>query len=187
MEKMNKNKVSYIFIVVIVIGFFGGWYYLTQNKGLELEITGEKMTELKNETIEEIMVDVTGEVNEPGVVILAQDARLVEVIEAAGGFTENADQDAVNLARKIKDEEKIVIPEMGEKSQNNSNHENALININTASAEELNTLPGIGDAIAQGIINYREKNGSFTELEQLKNVSRIGDKLFEGLSQYITF
>jgi competence protein ComEA len=134
----------------------------------------------------EIMVHITGAVVKPGVVSLKADARLVEAIEKVGGLTENADVNSLNLARKLQDEEKIHVPAVGEVDQTSNSITSQQININTASLEELKNLPGVGDVIAQGIIDYREKNGGFKQLEELKNVNRIGDKIYEGLTDSIT-
>ena len=134
----------------------------------------------------QMMVHITGAVKQPGVVSLNQGARLIEAIELVGGVTETADLDSLNLARKLQDEEKIHIPAIGEVSQSSLTGENTKVNINTASLEELKSLPGVGDVIAQGIIDYRQKNGGFKQLEELKNVTRIGDKIYEGLSELIT-
>lgn len=188
MDKIDKNKILYFLVVIIAVGISWGWYHLTQSQGVEVSVSGveEVKANSNDSSADKIIVYITGAVNNPGVVTLSKDARMVEALDAVGGLTDTADADAINLARKLKDEEKIHIPGEGEVSNTNINSESGLININTASLEELKSLPGVGDVIAQGIIDYREKNGNFIQLEELKNVTRIGDKVFEGVSQLIT-
>jgi len=187
MDKLDKNKLIYLFGIIVILGVFWGWYYLGQSTGTELSVSGAEAVKPEDDaaTGEKIVVYITGAIKNPGVIELTGNARLAEAVEATGGLLDTADVEAINLARKLKDEEKIHIPIMGETSKTNGTSDNGLININTASLEELKSLPGVGDVIAQGIIDYREKNGNFTQLEDLKNVTRIGDKIFEGLSQLI--
>ncbi|URN83365.1 helix-hairpin-helix domain-containing protein [Acetobacterium wieringae] len=172
------------------MGVFWGWYHFKESSDTAISISDA--TALENGADEnnqsdqgQMMVHITGAVKQPGVVSLKPEARLIEAIELVGGLTETADVDSLNLARKIQDEEKIHIPAMGEVSATAVSSENDKVNINTASLEELKSLPGVGDVIAQGIIDYREKNGGFKQLEELKNVTRIGDKVYDGLSESI--
>ena len=139
--------------------------------------------------------------------LLKEGSRIIDVLDMAGGALEDADLNLLNLAEKIFDEQKIYIPKIGEeidKSQikvenrddgelkvhtaNNSvkNSTNNLININTASLDQLQSLPGIGAVIAQNIIDYRNSQGPFRSIEEIKNVSRIGDKTFEKIKDKIT-
>ena len=115
-----------------------------------------------------------------------------------GGFTEDADIGSINLAEFVKDEQHYVVTKIGETpspqtvSSNtgtttpNKANNNSLININTATKEELKSLNGIGDALSQRIIDFREQNGAFSDIESIKNVSGIGEKKFEGIKDYIT-
>lgn len=192
MDKLNRNKILYILIVLVFLCVFWAWYQFKTSDGAEISVSEAENIE-KNDSESDsasknnvIMVHITGAVNHPGVVTLNQDARLVEAIEAVGGLTESADVNTLNLARKIKDEEKIYIPMVGEVTESTAADETKKININTASLEELKSLPGVGDVIAQGIIDYREKNGGFKQLEELKDVTRIGDKIYEGLTDSIS-
>ena len=192
MDKLDRNKILYILIVLVFLGIFWGWYHLKTSSGTQMSVTdAENTSENSSETGSDakdgkVMVHITGAVLNPGVVTLNQDARLAEAIAAVGGLTDGADISSLNLARKVKDEEKIHIPANGEVVETAKTGAANKININTASLEELKSLPGVGEVIAQAIIDYREKNGSFTNPEELKNVTRIGDKIYEGLSESIT-
>nr|WP_320025175.1 helix-hairpin-helix domain-containing protein [uncultured Acetobacterium sp.] len=191
MDKLDRNKILYILIVLVFLGVFWGWYYFKTANGVEMKVSETAtLKEVGSENNEsdstEIMVHITGAVVKPGVISLNADARLVEAIEKVGGLTENADVNSLNLARKLQDEEKIHVPAVGEVTQTSNSSTSQQININTASLEELKSLPGVGDVIAQGIIDYREKNGGFKQLEELKNVNRIGDKIYEGIIDSIT-
>ncbi|KNZ42694.1 ComEA family DNA-binding protein [Acetobacterium bakii] len=187
MDKIDKNKLIYLLGVMAVLGLFWGWYHLSQSNETKLSVSGAEAVKSEDDTVseEKIIVYITGAIKNPGIVELTGEARLAEAVEATGGLLNTADLEAINLARKLKDEEKIHIPIIGETKETSSINDSGLVNINTADLEELKSLPGVGDVIAQGIIDYREKNGNFTQLEELKNVTRIGDKVFEGLSQLI--
>lgn len=183
----HRNKLLYILIVLVFLGVFWGWYWNQNSQESEIILSGSQVNDEAEETAGEIiMVHVTGAVNAPGLISLPAGSRLMEAVSLAGGFTESADQSAINLARKIKDEEKIVIPLLGEASQLSGVTTDGRININTADLAELKSLPGIGEVLAQNIIDYRKENGSFTQLEDLMNVNRIGDKIFESIADSIT-
>lgn len=165
---------------------------------------------------EMVSVDIKGEVNIPGIYMLPVSARVIDVISQAGGLTENADTTVINLSKKVKDEMVIIIyskeqvknfeetKKQEEYLQNKciQPDENAIqndaciansattisgkININTATQEELMTLTGIGASKAKDIISYRETNGPFTNIEDLKNVSGIGESTFARIKENIT-
>lgn len=162
------------------------------------------------ETAEEtkkIVVDVAGEVKKPGVIELDEGSRIKDAIELAGGVTNKADTSDMNLAYKLEDGMKIKVPSkkinagktvdvyastdagIGVKTQESSasdiNNKTKIININTASQKELETLPGVGSATASKIIKYREEKGKFKKKEDIKNVSGIGDSKYEKLKDYI--
>lgn len=118
--------------------------------------------------------------------------RVIDVIERAGGFRENADSLQVNLSQRVHDEMVIYVPVQGENIPVSTllpapagTSNNGKININTASATELETLPGIGPQKAEAIIQYREENGPFQKAEDLMKVSGIGEKTFEKLKEHI--
>jgi competence protein ComEA len=140
---------------------------------------------------QELAVDIKGAVKNPGVYEMEQGDRITDAIQAAGGFAGNADQNQVNLAAKVKDELVIYVPQTGElpsvfASPLQQESAGELVNINTASTEELQTLNGIGPAKAEAIIAYREEKGGFQKKEDLLNVSGIGEKSFEKMEEAIT-
>lgn len=139
-----------------------------------------------------IVVDIGGEVVSPMVVELDEGSRVGDAIEAAGGVTENADLTDINRAAFVEDGEKIYIPRAeidGEGDGSSSGYQagrgDGKININTADSAQLQELDGIGPATAQKIIDYRKENGRFSSIEDIKNVSGIGDKSFEKIKDRI--
>ena len=144
-----------------------------------------------------VTIDMSGEVINPGVYKLNNGDRIIDALVVAGGLGANADRDWVNKnlnqAEKLVDGQKIYIPKVGEVLgtsrdvlQNvSTNTETKIVRINTATAEQLDTLNGIGPAMAQRIIDYRTQNGGFKNIEELKLVSGIGDKLFEKIKDDI--
>ncbi|MDQ0161274.1 helix-hairpin-helix domain-containing protein [Aeribacillus alveayuensis] len=135
-----------------------------------------------------IYVDVKGAVKNPGVYEVKETDRVLTVIEKAGGFHENADINQVNLAAKLVDGSIVYVPKIGEQASNDNNQSpsNNKININNATMEELQTLTGIGPSKAEAIISYREENGPFQAVDEIKNVSGIGEKSFEKIKDDIT-
>jgi competence protein ComEA len=137
----------------------------------------------------EVAVYVTGAVAKPGVYYLPQESRVQDALEAAGGPTVNADLDRVNLAQRVHDEDQIYVPEIGEENlptTTSGGSGEGLININTASAAELESLPGIGPVLAQSIVDYRETHGPFGTVEEITEVQGIGQAVFEGIRELIT-
>ncbi|MDR3090680.1 MAG: helix-hairpin-helix domain-containing protein [Clostridiales bacterium] len=151
----------------------------------------------------EIKVYILGEVANPGVYLANERDRVEDVLSLAGGATDQADLAKVNLAEYVSDEQKIIIPKVGDETfapepakettkskpaptQTASTKTSGKININTASAGELTALPGVGESIAGSIVSYREANGAFKRAEDIMNVRRIGEKTFEGMKDMIT-
>lgn len=145
---------------------------------------------------QQVFVDIKGAVMYPGVYELQSDQRIIDAVQLAGGYMENADTQYVNHAQKVQDEMVIYIPikgeQLGDVSTNllmlptESQNKEQKININLADVETLTTLPGIGPSKAQSILSYREENGRFSTIDDLRNVSGIGDKTFEKLKDSIT-
>lgn len=155
---------------------------------------GEPVTILPPPTRSPILVHVSGAVVEPGVYSLPPDSRVQDAVEVAGGLAEEAFTSNLNLAAPVSDGDKVFIPRIAEEISSNSNSQSPSqssnpsfpININTASADQLDLLPGIGPAKAQAIIDYRESNGPFTAIEQIQNVPGIGPATFENIKELIT-
>jgi len=157
--------------------------------------SGQAVTLLPVPTEKPIVIQVTGAVPRPGVYALAQGSRVQDAISAAGGFLIDADKTGINLARALEDGEQLDIPSSDGSSPVIedtptalvlSGAEADLININTASSTELDTLPGIGPTTAQKIIDYRTQNGPFVSIEDIINVSGIGPGTYEKLKDKIT-
>ncbi|GAA0698267.1 helix-hairpin-helix domain-containing protein [Paraclostridium ghonii] len=147
-----------------------------------------------------ISIYISGAVNSPGVVELKSNDRLMEGVKLCNGLTEEADTNRINLAMKVKDEGHYIIPKVGEeiminesdvetenKNEDTSSEANEKnkININSASMEELDSLPGIGEVTAQKILDYREENKEFKSIDEIKNVKGIGENKFNDLKDYI--
>ncbi|SFS05591.1 competence protein ComEA [Microbacterium sp. cf046] len=135
-----------------------------------------------------VFVHVSGAVTAPGLYVLREHARVVDAIAASGGFAPGADEDAVNLARPVSDGEQLHVPAHGESAEPGSVAAvgDGRINLNTADAAALDTLPRIGPAMAARIIEWRDANGRFTSVEDLLAVPGIGDKMLEVLRELVT-
>lgn len=146
-------------------------------------------------------VDVKGAVKKPGIYQVESNTRLFDVVRLAGGLAKDADQKKINLAQQVSDQQVVFIPKIGEEvpaeyatpvatgstaTATDSGQATNLVNLNTATAEELQQLTGIGEKKAELIIQYREEQGGFKQIEDLKQVSGIGDKTFESLKDSIT-
>ena len=202
MIKTNYKQIIIIsvLLVVIIAGFF---IYLYQNHSTDysfLEISESTVnSEVSNVLEEKIVIHIAGQVANPGIVELKDGARIVEAIEAAGGVTSDANLEKINLAYVLEDGMKVYIPSIADDDENNyvttgssgvsSNSNNATqtlkININTASVDDFSKIPGIGSSIASRIVEYRKENGKFSTVEDIKNVSGIGDAKFNNIKNYI--
>ncbi|MDQ1203690.1 ComEA family DNA-binding protein [Microbacterium sp. SORGH_AS_0862] len=140
--------------------------------------------------VSEVYVHVSGAVAAPGLYVLASGSRVADAISAAGGFGENADTAAVNLARPLSDGEQLVVLEVGQAPPAGAGGGESAgggpINLNTAGVEQLDELPRIGPAIAQRIVDWREQNGPFTSVDDLLGVAGIGEKMLSGLRDLVT-
>lgn len=153
-----------------------------------------KKEETTNDSIKKVYI--SGEINEPGVYQIKDGDRLEDLINEAGGLTDKASDKTLNLAQRLDDQMKIYIPNINEENSLENidpnqpanigaSNKSELININTASKEELMSLPNIGDKRADAIIEYRSAN-KFEKIEDIKNVTGIGDKFYEALKDLIT-
>ena len=139
-----------------------------------------------------IFVDIKGAVNNPGVYQMKSGDRVKDALDAAGGLTDEADSQKVNLAQRVEDQMVIIVPKVGEEATeipvggtSKEAAKDGKVNINTATVEELKTLKGVGEKKAEAIIEYRKKNGSFQTKEDLMKVRGIGKKLFESFQERI--
>ena len=194
------DKKIFIFIPII---FIISIYFFTKDDDFDFISSQELYTSEPSNTITEndtnIFIHVDGEVLSPGIVSLPVNSRISDAIEASGGTTNLADISQINLAYKLKDGQKIYIPsiydeEIMEYVQNDAgsnvvapspSSSASLININSATQADLETLPGIGSSTALKIINYREKNGEFKSIEDIMNVPGIGEAKFNNIKDYI--
>lgn len=137
-----------------------------------------------------IYVDLKGAVQNPGVYKVERSARLFQIVSMAGGLREDADQNAINLSMILADQDVVYVPTLDEEYPNISIPTDptnpSVININSATLEQLETLPGIGPSTAQKIIDYRQENGLFETIEDIMNVSGIGESTFEEIKDSIT-
>ena len=217
--RYRKQIITGIIITILLIIPFI-YFFVTKDKTKKVkkEVVVEEKLEKKEEKEKTTIfkVDIKGEVNVPGIYSLSNDSRVIDVIEKAGGLTEQADTSVINLSKKINDEMVIIIYSEQEvrdfektkeiekqvetkclqKDENslkndaciNTNNNNPIgkININTASKEELMTLNGIGESKANDIIKYRETNGNFETIEDIKKITGIGDNVFAKIQEDIT-
>jgi len=187
---MMKNLQSVLYLVSgILFGLFVASivWLVARNPG------GEAVTLRPVPTERPIVVHVSGAVPRPGVYALPKGARVQDVIAAAGGFLAEADKEFINLARLLEDGERLDIPFAEGFSPVIPTAQpivveptSDLVNINTASSFQLESLPGIGPTTAAKIIDYREENGPFRTIEDIKNVSGIGTGIFERIKDMIT-
>jgi competence protein ComEA len=210
---MPKNKKKIIFIVFLLIIIGGTAFFLHDKKKAELpseeffiesQSENEVIVESENQPISEkkstemiIIVDVKGAVVKPGIYTSREGERVHDLIQKAGGVEKNANMKVINLAQRVEDQMVIYIPVIGEETNSSivttaqitSNDEDKptdKVNLNLADETTLQTLPGIGPSKAAAIMEYRTQNGSFKTVEDLKNISGIGDKTFEKLKEVIT-
>lgn len=184
-NRIYKKGLAVVLIIALLIMTAIG--IKLSRKQEEIFFTGYENfdNEVRNEEISQvnIFVDIDGAVNKPGVYELMQGDRVIDAIEAAGGLAEDAYTKNLNKARVLVDGEKIYILTLGELK--NDSEDSSLININTASINELTSLPGIGEVYAKRIIDYRNVK-PFGSIEEIKNIEGIGDKTFEKIKELIT-
>ena len=206
LENLKNKKILIITVIVIIILLTqkildskNNYNQISTTEDNLMEVTEEK----KVENAETIVIHIIGAVKKPGIVKLPEGSRIEDAIELAGGLNEDADITNVNLAYVLDDGVKLKIPSTEDEfidqedyiskdngngiilEKNNSNESSNVININKATQIELETLTGIGPSIAEKIIEYREKNGNFKNIEDIKNVSGIGENKFEEIKNNI--
>lgn len=183
--------ISVIFLLIIMkIFFFSSVPSTSSSQSLilpEQTTTSSTLDSEKKQEDEAWYIDIKGQVKHPGVYQVHKGQRVVDAIHQAGGFLEEADQTQINLAQLLVDQQCIIVPKKGEELHNLSSQGSSSkqVNINTADITLLMTLKGIGNKKANEIILYREKKGLFKSIEEIKEVSGIGEKLFEGIKDEI--
>ena len=211
---MKNNKKMIIEILIIIgISIIMIYNFIVAKKDTEEFIYSDSSnnqeynTNLQNTnenldlTAEKIKVYIIGQIKTNGVIELEYGSRIEDAIIIAGGPTEIADLSKVNLAYQLEDGQKIYIPSIYdddvqyisagsgeniiEDNNNLENNKSKKVNINKSNLTELTSIPGIGESTAQKIIDYRNENGKFSSIEDLKKVSGIGDKKFEKIKEYI--
>ena len=215
LENLTKKQKIIVFIIAVVVAIGMIYFIYSKNQvddniNLENDIlvseNSTKDSSKETSSDDEVIVHVTGSVKSPGVVKLKEGSRIEDAIEAAGGLTENADISKVNLAFVVEDGTKIRIPssqdeDIGdgdvidsgsgenivvEENTTSSGKSSQIVNINRATVTELETLPGIGASLAGRIVEYRSQNGKFASVEDIKNVSGIGESKFNSIRDFIS-
>ncbi|WP_311370255.1 helix-hairpin-helix domain-containing protein [Anaerococcus hydrogenalis] len=205
MDADKKDKLIIALIIGIVIILSRNFVNNQKKDELVFENTSSSVSieanQLSNkETREKIennnttmKVHISGEINKPGVYDIKDNYRLEDLVNDAGGLTNNADINKINLAMKLENQMHIIIPNKNNQENNQTQdqlvtptntNENKKININSADKNSLMTLPNIGDKRAEAIIEYRQRN-KFNKIDDIKNVSGIGDKYFEAMKDMI--
>ncbi|HEO4497742.1 TPA: helix-hairpin-helix domain-containing protein [Streptococcus agalactiae] len=206
--KSHKWETTGIIVGLLLFGIWGLNHFGTHHKEDNLNINLEKkvstitekkvpmISHVKDKVSNQVTVDVKGAVNHPGVYSLPSQSRVTDAIKRAGGLSNLADSKSVNLAQKLQDETVIYVAQKGEKitvveeekanniaTQGNSKGK---INLNKADLSSLQTISGVGAKRAQDILDYRDSQGGFKTIDDLKNVSGIGEKTLEKLRQDVT-
>lgn len=182
-----KYKIQIVFICIFIIS--GISIYIQDN---ERKASFSVNSSNISKNADRIGVYISGEVKNTGVYYLKKDSRITDLINICGGLTEEADVSKINPAQKLNDSDKIIIPKKEENLNTESMEDTdesdinvqEKININTATKDELTSLNGIGEATANKIINYRNKN-KFKEIEDIMNVPGIGEAKFNNIKDYI--
>ena len=208
MKNFLKHNKPVLFIGLILLVVIGAYYFIhlegdgggtqVSNDWIEEELPMEsnesQSLELEENPQEEenLVVDVKGAIKSPGVYEMRFGDRVIDVIEQAGGLHENADSNNINFAMKLVDEMVLYIPIVGEELTPEptgggvQNQDGGKVNLNKASEAELQTLTGVGPAKATAIIEYRDQNGGFKKVEEIMEISGIGEKTFEKFKDQIT-
>ncbi|KLL29342.1 competence protein CelA [Streptococcus agalactiae] len=206
--KSHKWETTGIIVGLLLFGILGLNHFGTHYKDDDLNINLEKkvstitekkvpmISHVKDKVSNQVTVDVKGAVNHPGVYSLPSQSRVTDAIKRAGGLSNLADSKSVNLAQKLQDETVVYVAQKGEKitvveeeKENNiatQGNSKGKINLNKADLSSLQTISGVGAKRAQDILDYRDSQGGFKTIDDLKNVSGIGEKTLEKLCQDVT-
>jgi len=195
---VSEQRGKIIFIVILAMLIVTGSFYSFWQKTSVSESTssGEvlaKGAKTAEEKVSESIVYISGAVNKPGVFKVSHNARVIDLVTMAGGLAPEADVSKINMAQLVKDGMHIHVVAKsvaveGENIGGNSIKVKAgtKVNINTADKSELDALPGVGPSLAERILEYRQTNGSFSDIEELKKVTGIGPSKFEKLKDKVT-
>ncbi len=154
---------------------------------LDLRASPTLTTAEDTNTLGAVLIHVIGEVQRPGIYELESGSRVIDAVMAAGGFSSHASECGINLAREVKDGEQIVISsQLIGCDPNEGSATGSLVSLNQATAEQFDSLPGIGPTLADRIIQWRDSNNGFSSVDQLNEVSGIGDKLFAGIKDLVS-
>ncbi len=183
-------------LLAVTLGGAGLWYVRSLPRPVEVATVAEDpgaaipATSASPSPKAVLLVDVAGWVRRPGVYEFGEGARVVDAIDAAGGARPGAVLQALNLAAPLVDGTQVLVPREGESAVAppvaGGSVAGGLVNVNTATAAELEELPGIGEVISQRIVDYRTANGPFTSVDQLLDVSGIGDAILESIRELVT-
>ena len=198
-NSLARYRPYIVMMLLFIIVLIGTVYFLRRSDPAPATLAIITPTPKPTPTVASIKIDVRGAVGKPGVYTLAAGSRIQDALTLAGEALPNADTRSLNLARKLNDGEQIYIPLQGEilptvpSASGKSDLRTAptptragKLNINTATLQELDTLPGIGPVTAQSIIDYRDQNGAFKKLDDVKKVRGIGDSLYSQIKDLIT-
>ena len=190
---MPMYKKQLLVLMIILLAAVGGTYYglysEEQSAMLESSSPGESQMPAR-----EITIYVTGAVNKPGLVKVPDGARAAEAVNACGGLLPTADSEKINLAQALKDGQQLNVPEKNRSNvksdpskidKSKAGESSEMVNINTADEKALDTLPGVGPAMAKRIIEFRETEGAFQSIEDIKKVRGIGDAKFAKMKDKI--
>lgn len=187
----RREMIALAFVGVAIAGGAGLWYVRSLPQPIET-VALTRPVAGPSPTPELLFVHVAGWVRNPGVYELQAGARVIDAIGSAGGPREGADLNALNLAALVVDAQQVLVPRRatvaqgGGVGQVTSPTGAGQINLNVATAEDLETLPGIGEVLAQRILDHREKNGPFTSVDELLDVSGIGEARLEDIRDEVT-
>lgn len=188
---MGEARRRLLFIAIVASIIVAGSCYGYWQRNSVLESTSVALQPEKIPQQSMVTVYISGAVIQPGVVKVTAGTKVIEVINVAGGLAEGAEVSKLNLAQTVKDGMHIQVPRAKQTPanaihQDMSKRTSGMVNINTADQKELDSLPGIGSALAQQIVDYRRTNGLFKDPEQLKNIPGIGESKYNKLKDKIT-
>ena len=188
--------VGLVALLAVTLGGAGLWYVRSLPRPVEVATapsggTGSAPASASPSPEVVVLVDVAGWVRRPGVYEFTEGARVIDAIDAAGGARSGALLEALNLAAPLTDGTQILVPREGQEGVapapvTGGAVAGGLVNVNSAIATELEELPGIGEVIAQRIIDYRTENGPFATVDELLDVSGIGDAILESIRELVT-